>query len=55
MVIKTYNIQLLENLIYLKLHPTKHEKLHSMNTYHLHIGQWMSQIFILKFKSYINA
>jgi hypothetical protein len=35
----------IENLMYLKLHPPKHRKLHpcenfhSMNTCHLHIGQ----------------
>jgi hypothetical protein len=45
MVIKTYNIQLLENLIYLELHPPKHEKLHSCENVHrmkicyLHIDQ----------------
>jgi hypothetical protein len=44
-VIKTYNVQLLENLIYLGLHPPKHKKLypcenfHFVNTCHLHIGQ----------------
>jgi hypothetical protein len=43
MVIKTYNIQLLENLMYLGLHLPKHgklhpcEKFHSMNICHLHI------------------
>jgi len=61
MVIKTYNIQLLKNLMYLGLHPPKHEKLHPcenfhyVNIYHLHIGQWMKQNFIPKYKSYTNA
>jgi hypothetical protein len=45
MVIKTYNVQLLKNLMYLELHPPKHgklhpcEKFHFVNTYHLYIGQ----------------
>ncbi len=44
-------------LMYLKLHPPKHEKLHPyekfhfVNTWHLHIGQWVSKFFILKSKS----
>jgi len=48
-------------LMYLKLHPPKHiklhpcEKNHSMNTCHLHIGQWMNQNFIPKSKSCIDA
>jgi hypothetical protein len=52
MVIKTYNVQLLENLMYLGLHPPKHgklypcEKFHCVNTCHLHIGQWVNQNFI---------
>jgi hypothetical protein len=46
MVIKTYNIQLPKNLMYLGLHPPKHGKLHPcenfhyVNICHLHIGQW---------------
>jgi len=50
MVIKAYNIQLPENLMYLGLHPPKHEKLHAskffyrINTLHLHIDQY-EQIF----------
>jgi hypothetical protein len=45
MVIKTYNVQLPKNLMYLGLHPLKHEKLHPcdnfhyMITCHLHIGE----------------
>jgi hypothetical protein len=45
MVIKTYNVQLFENLMYLGLHPPKHGKLHScenicsMSICHFHIGQ----------------
>ncbi len=41
---QNYIIQLLENLMYLGLHPPKDgklhlcEKFHSMNTCHLHIG-----------------
>jgi hypothetical protein len=44
MVIKTYNVQLPKNLMYLGLHAPKDGKLHpcenfhSMNTCHLHIG-----------------
>jgi hypothetical protein len=50
---KAYNVQLPKNLMYLGLHPPKHEKLypyenlHSVNTCHLHIGQRASQNFIL--------
>jgi hypothetical protein len=42
---QTYNVQLLENIMYLGLHPPKHGKLHPceifyfVNTCHLHIGQ----------------
>jgi hypothetical protein len=45
MVIKMYNAQLFENLMYLGLHPPKHEKLHTcenfhfVDTCHFHIGQ----------------
>jgi hypothetical protein len=35
MVIKTYNVQLLENLMYLKLHPPEHWKLHPCEKFHL--------------------
>ncbi len=51
------SFQLSTNQIFLGLHPPKHGKLHpckffhSMNICHLHIGQWMSQNFILKSKS----
>jgi hypothetical protein len=60
MVIKAYNIQLSENLMYLELHPPKHEKLHasknfhSMKTCHFHIDQY-EQIFIPKSKSCTDA
>jgi hypothetical protein len=49
MVINAYNVQLLENPMYLRLHPPKHGKLHPyenfhyVNTCHLHIGQWVSK------------
>ncbi len=61
MGIKTYNIQLPENLMYLRLHPSKHGTLHPcqkfnyVNTCHIHIQQWVSQNFILKSKSCIDA
>jgi hypothetical protein len=48
---------LLENLMYLWLRPPKNGKLHpcenfhTVNTCHLHIGQWVSKFFIPKFKS----
>ncbi len=60
-IIKTYNVQLLENLMYLGLHPPKHGKTHPcenfdfMNTCHLHIGQRVSQNFIPKSKSCTDA
>ncbi len=61
MVIKAYNVQLLKNLMYLWLHPPKHEKIHPfekfhfVNTCHFHIGQWVSQKFIPKSKSCIDV
>jgi hypothetical protein len=44
-IIKTHNVQLLENLMYLQLGPPKHEKLHAcehfhyVNICHLHTDQ----------------
>jgi hypothetical protein len=61
MVIKTYYVQLPKNLMYLRLHPPKHGKLHPcenfhyVNTCHLHIGERVRQNFIPKSKSYIDA
>jgi len=61
MVIKTYNVQLVENLMYLGLHPPKHGKLypfenfHYVNNCHLQIGQWVSQNFIPESKSCTNV
>jgi hypothetical protein len=46
MVIKAYDVQLPKNLMYLRLHPPKHENLHpyenfhSMNICELHIDQY---------------
>jgi hypothetical protein len=57
MVIKTYNVQLPKNLMYLGLHPPKHKKLHPcenfhfVNNCHLLIGQRLSKNIIPKFKS----
>jgi hypothetical protein len=51
MVIKIYSVQLPENLMYLRLHPPKHEKLHpskifhSMNICHLHIDQYEPKFY----------
>jgi hypothetical protein len=41
MVMKTYNIQLLENLMYLGLHPPKRGKLHPCENFeHLSSSHW---------------
>jgi hypothetical protein len=56
MVIKAYNIQLPKILMYLGLHPPKHEKIHPFENFHfMKIGQWMNQNFIPKSKSCIDA